>query len=389
MQRMKNLSLILGLLALAFSLSVFAKDQQKIASANVAPPVINGSSWLLIDSDSGAILTAGDPDLQIEPASLTKLMTAYIVFRELAEGRQNLDDMVFISEKAWRMEGSRMFIKVNSRVKLEDLIKGMIIQSGNDATVALAEHVAGTEESFVSLMNKVAAELGMQGTNFVNSSGMPGEGHLTTASDLAKLTRALINQFPQYYKYYSIKEFTWNKIKQGNRNLLLYRDPTVDGVKTGHTESAGYCLIGSAEREGMRLIAIVTGTESKLARAEMVQSLLNYGFSNYITREVYPAGKLIQNVDVYKASSNFVAVESADRISLTVPRRGGAELTQTVTIPDYVTAPVDRGQVLGNIEFSVQGSSLGKYPLTATTNIPEGGIVDQVIGTVMLWIESF
>lgn len=386
---MNKQSLITGLLALVLSLSAYAKDQQAISSANVTPPVIDGKSWLLIDNDSGAILSAGDPDMQIEPASLTKLMTAYIVFKELAEGRQSLEDMVFISEKAWRMEGSRMFIKVNSKVKLEDLIKGMIIQSGNDATVALAEHVAGTEESFVSLMNKVAAELGMNGTHFVNSSGMPGDGHLTTARDLAKLTRALISQYPQYYKYYSIKEFTWNKIKQGNRNLLLYRDPTVDGVKTGHTESAGYCLIGSAEREGMRLIAVVTGTESKLARAEMVQNLLNYGFRNFITREVYPAGKLIQNVDIYKAASNFVAVESADKISLTLPRRDEASLTQTVTIPDYIIAPIDQGQVLGNIEFSFQGKALGKYPLTATTKIEEGGIVDQLIGSVMLWIESF
>jgi len=380
---------IMGLLVLMFSISSFALDQQKIASTNVVAPVIEGKSWLLIDHDSGAVLSAGDPDLQIEPASLTKLMTAYIVFRELAEGRQSLDDMVFISEKAWRMEGSRMFIKVNTNVKIEDLVKGMIIQSGNDATVALAEHVAGTEESFVGLMNKVAAELGMTGTYFVNSSGMPGEGHLTTARDLATLTRELINHYPQYYKYYSVKDFTWNEIKQGNRNILLYRDPSVDGVKTGHTESAGYCLIGSAHREGMRLIAVVTGTGSKQARADMVQNLLNYGFRNYITQAIYPAGKLIQNVDVYKATSNSVAVESVDKISLTVPRRGGAELTQTVTIPDYVIAPIASGQVLGNIEFSLQGSSLGKYPLTAVTDVPEGGIIDQFIGTVMLWVADF
>lgn len=386
---MKKSPFIMGLLLLMFSISSSAIDQQKIANANVTPPVIEGKSWLLIDHDSGAVLSAGDPDMQIEPASLTKLMTAYIVFRELAEGRQNLDDMVFVSEKAWRMEGSRMFIKVNTRVKLENLVKGMIIQSGNDATVALAEHVAGTEESFVGLMNKVAAELGMKRTHFVNSSGMPGEGHLTTATDLATLTRALINQYPQYYKYYSVKDYTWNKIKQGNRNILLYRDPSVDGVKTGHTESAGYCLIGSAKRDGMRLIAVVTGTESKLARADMVQNLLNYGFRNYITQEVYPAGKLIQNVDAYKAASNTVDVESPDRISLTVPRRGDAELTQTVTIPDYVIAPVARGQELGNIEFSVQGSSLGKYPLTAVADLPEGGIIDQLIGTVMIWIADF
>ena len=386
---MKKHPAILGLLVLMFSISSFAIDQQQIASTNVVAPVIEGKSWLLIDQDSGAVLSAGDPDLQIEPASLTKLMTAYIIFRELAEGRQNLDDMVFVSEKAWRMEGSRMFIKVNTNVKLEDLVKGMIIQSGNDATVALAEHVAGTEESFVGLMNKVAAELGMTRTHFVNSSGMPGEGHLTTSRDLATLTRALINKYPQYYKYYSVKDFTWNKIKQGNRNILLYRDPSVDGVKTGYTESAGYCLIGSAQREGMRLIAVVTGTGSKQARADMVQNLLNYGFRNYITQAIYPAGKLIQNVDVYKAASNSVAVESVDKISLTVPRRGGAELTQTVTIPDYVIAPVASGQVLGNIEFSVQGSSLGKYPLTAVTDIPEGGIIDQLIGTVMLWVADF
>ena len=386
---MKKLPVIISLLALVLSISSFAKDQQAVAETNVAAPAIEGKSWLLIDSDSGAMLSAGSPDMKIEPASLTKLMTAYIVFKELAEGRLNLDDMVFISEKAWRMEGSRMFVKVNSRVKLEDLVKGMIIQSGNDATVALAEHVAGTEESFVGLMNKSADELGMKRTHFVNSAGMPDEGHLTTATDLVILTRALINHYPQFYKYYSVEDFTWNKIKQGNRNLLLYRDPSVDGVKTGYTESAGYCLIGSAMRDGMRLIAVVTGTASKLARAEMVQNLLNYGFRNYTTQEIYPAGKVIQSVDVYKASSNSVAVESADRISLTVPRRSAAEITQTVTIPDYVIAPIDLGQVLGNIEFRVEGRSLGEYPLTAATAIPEGGIVDQLIGTVMQWIADF
>ncbi|GMR06489.1 MAG: D-alanyl-D-alanine carboxypeptidase family protein [Gammaproteobacteria bacterium] len=380
---------ILGAILLMASFVSFAKDQQAVSNANVAPPVIEGKSWLLIDSDSGAVLSAGNPDMQIEPASLTKLMTAYIVFRELAEGRQSLNDMVFVSEKAWRMTGSRMFIKVNSRVKMEDLIKGMIIQSGNDATVALAERIAGSEESFVALMNEVAADLGMKGTYFVNSSGMPDEGHLTTATDLAKITRALINQYPEYYKYYSVKKFTWNKITQGNRNLLLYRDPTVDGVKTGHTESAGYSLIGSAEREGMRLIAVVTGTDSKLERAEMVQNLLNFGFRNYITKKVYPAGKMIRNIDIYKAARNTVFVESTDSIYLTVPRRGGAEIKQTVTVPAYVIAPVNRGQVLGDIEFSVQGTSLGKYPLTAVAEIPEGGIVDQLIGTVMLWVADF
>ena len=386
---MKIFTTLMGLFLLMTSITSFALDQQAIPKVNVAAPVIEGDSWILIDNDSGAVLSSGDPDKQVDPASLTKLMTAYIVFRELAEGRQGLDDMVFVSEKAWRMQGSRMFIDVNSKVKLEDLVKGMIIQSGNDATVALAEHIAGTEESFAGMMNKVAAELGMKNTYFVNSSGMPDQGHLTTARDLAKLTRALISNYPQFYQYYSVKDFTWNKIKQGNRNLLLYRDPTVDGVKTGYTESAGYCLIGSALREGMRLIAVVTGTESKVARADMVHNLLNYGYRNFVTREIYPENKVIQNVDVYKAASNQVAVESADRISLTVSRRGDAEITQTVTIPDYVIAPVTRGHQLGDIKFSVQGTSLGKYPLTAAQSVPEGGIIDQLIGTVMLWIADF
>jgi len=306
--RFMNLQCLLAFIVLMLPMQGYSMDQLKLASANVTPPVIEGKSWILIDSNSGAVITAGNAELQIEPASLTKLMTAYIVFKELAEGRQNLENDVYVSEKAWRMQGSRMFIKVNTRVKLEDLIMGMIVQSGNDATVALAEHVAGTEEAFVSLMNKFALELGMKRTHFVNSSGMPGDGHLTTAKDLAILTRALIKEFPQYYKYYAIKDFTWNKIKQGNRNLLLYRDPTVDGVKTGHTESAGYCLIGSADRDGMRLIAVVTGTDSKLARAEMVQNLLNYGYRNYVTKKYYPAGKVIRSIDVYKATSNTVSL---------------------------------------------------------------------------------
>jgi len=386
---MKIFITLMSLFLLMTSIASFAVDQQAIPKVDVAAPVIEGDSWILIDNDSGAVLSSGNPDKQVDPASLTKLMTAYIVFRELAEGRQGLDDRVFVSEKAWRMQGSRMFIDVNSKVKLENLVKGMIIQSGNDATVALAEHIAGTEESFAGMMNKVAAELGMKNTYFVNSTGMPDEGHLTTARDLAKLTRALISNYPQYYEYYSVKDFTWNKIKQGNRNLLLYRDPTVDGVKTGYTESAGYCLIGSALRDGMRLIAVVTGTESKVARADMVHNLLNYGYRNFVTREIYPEHKIIQNVDVYKAASNQVAVESADRISLTVPRRGDAEITQTVTIPDYVIAPVNSGQQLGDIKFSVRGTALGKYPLTAAGNVPEGGVIDQLIGTIMLWIADF
>lgn len=364
-----------------------ALDQQFLPAATASTPDITGKSWLLFDYDSGAVLAAGNPDMRVEPASLTKLMTAYLVFNELAEQRQTLDSMVFVSEKAWRTGGSRMFIKVNTRVRLEDLILGMIVQSGNDATVALAEHIAGTEDAFVGMMNEMAGRLGMNATHFENSVGMPGKNHYTTATDLGILTRALIRDFPQYYSYYAIPEFTWNDITQGNRNILLSRDPSVDGVKTGHTESAGYCLIGSALREDMRLIAVVLGSDSKLKRADLVHSLLNYGFSNYITREVYPAGKVLKNVTVYKGEQESVAIESAEAIHLTVPRRSKSDITQVLSVPDYIIAPVEGGQVLGDIEFTVAGSSLGHYPLTTAMAVADGDIIDQLMGTIMLWFE--
>ena len=366
---------------------VFASSAQAAALPVPKPPSTGAKSFIIQDFNSGEILAESRSIESVEPASITKLMTAYVIFNELASGNIALNDMVTISEKAWRTEGSRMFIKVNSRVSLEDLIMGMIIQSGNDATVALAEHVAGTEDAFVGLMNQMAAKLGMSGTHFENSVGMPGQDHFTTATDLGILTRALIRDFPEYYKYYSIKEFTWNKITQGNRNILLTRDPSVDGVKTGHTESAGYCLIGSANRDGMRLIAVVTGADSKLKRADLVHSLLNYGFSNYITREVYPAGKVLQNVTIYKGEQEKVAVETSEGISLTVPRRSKADITQVLSVPDYVIAPVEAGQALGDIEFTVAGSSLGHYPLTTTAAVADGGIIDQLMGTIMLWFE--
>jgi D-alanyl-D-alanine carboxypeptidase (penicillin-binding protein 5/6) len=380
-------SLLIPLLLFISVLPGHAIEQKHVVMSKVPPPPITARSWLLVDHDSGAVLASGNPDTRVEPASLTKLMTAYIVFRELAEGRRTLDEMVYISEKAWRMEGSRMFARVNSRIRLEDLIKGMIIQSGNDATVALAEHIGGSEESFVGLMNQTAAELDMSGTHFMNSSGMPGAEHFTTATDLARLTRALIHDYPEYYRYYAIQDFTWNNIKQGNRNILLARDASVDGVKTGHTESAGYCLIGSAMRDDMRLLAVVIGADSKLARADLVHSLLNYGFANYITREIYPAGKMVQNITVYKGVADSVAAQTSEAIYLTVPRRESDEITQTVTVPDYVIAPVTGGQPLGDISFTVAGREVGVYPLTAVSGVEEGGIIDQLIGTVMLWFE--
>ena len=256
-----------------------------------APPAVAASGHLLIDMHSGRVLAENNADARLEPASLTKIMTAYVAFRELRHGKLKLDDQVLISEKAWKEPGSRMFIEVGKRVSVENLLKGMIIQSGNDASVALAEHIAGSEETFAGLMNDHARRLGMLNSHFVNATGLPHADHYTTPHDIALVTAATIREFPDLYKLYSDKEFVWNNIHQANRNLLLARDSSVDGVKTGHTESAGYCLVASAEREGMRLISVVMGTTSENARAKETLSLLNYGFRFYETHRLYGAGE--------------------------------------------------------------------------------------------------
>ena len=258
----------------------------------------------MIDHDSGRVLAALEPDSRQEPASLTKLMTAYGVFRALKEGRIKLTDMVTISEHAWKQEGSRMFVEVGKQVSVENLILGMIVQSGNDATVALAEHVAGTEPTFVQMMNTYAKELGMTGSHFTNTAGMPDPEHYVTARDIAVLSSALIHEFPEYYRWYSQREFTYNGITQQNRNGLLWRDPTVDGVKTGHTETAGYCLVASAKRDGMRLVSAVLGTESMKAREDANMALLNYGFNFFETRRLYAAGEPLTTARVWKGASS-------------------------------------------------------------------------------------
>ncbi|MDH3639335.1 MAG: D-alanyl-D-alanine carboxypeptidase, partial [Gammaproteobacteria bacterium] len=259
--------------------AAIATNVPEALKSSLPPPEVKAKSWVLMDFNTGWVLAAKHADDQIEPASLSKLMTAYVVFHALKKGNLQLDDVIHISEKAWRTEGSRMFAKVNSEVRAEDLIKGLIIQSGNDAAVALAEHLAGTEQGFAVLMNEHAQKLGLTNTHFTNAPGLPDPDHYSTARDLSILTAALIQEFPEYYAWYSIKEFTYNEITQQNRNILLWRDASVDGVKTGHTSSAGYCLVGSARRDDTRLIATVIGTTSAKQRAKEVQSLLKYGFS--------------------------------------------------------------------------------------------------------------
>lgn len=351
------------------------------------PPTSDARAFLLMDFDSAYTIAEKNADQRIEPASLTKIMTAYIVFDELRQGKIKLQDMVLISEKAWRMEGSRMFVEVNKQVSVEDLLKGMIVQSGNDATVALAEHVGGSEDAFVIMMNHHAAKLGMTGTLFANSSGMPDPNHYTTARDLATLTRALIREFPEYYKWYSVPSFTFNGITQHNRNVLLARDKSVDGVKTGHTESAGFCLITSAKREDMRLITVVLGTSSENARAEESQKMLNYGFRFFETHKLYEAGKELAKTRIYKGETEEVALGIAEDLYITIPQGRYNDLQATLNIENLIIAPAAKGKQLGLVNVTLDGNNIVQRPLVALQEVPEGGWWQRMTDEALLWFE--
>ena len=303
------------ILSIFFTLSCFTLNSQATPKIIPKAPAIAAKSYILIDHNSNKILAQNNADEPMAPASITKVMTAYVIFSELEEGNIKLDDMVTVSKKAWKTQGSRMFIKVNSKVSVQDLLQGMIIQSGNDASVALAEHIAGSEDTFAALMNQHAKELGMTNTHFLNSTGLPDPEHKTSAKDLAILANALIKRFPEYYKWYSTREFTYNKITQPNRNKLLWRDNSVDGMKTGFTEDAGYCLLSSAKRNNMRLVSVVLGTKSTGARAQESQKLLNYGFRFYESHVIYPVGKALKNIRIYKGAHEQLPVGVAKDIA--------------------------------------------------------------------------
>jgi D-alanyl-D-alanine carboxypeptidase (penicillin-binding protein 5/6) len=352
-----------------------------------AAPQIAGTAWVLIDMDSGQSLAESNADARLEPASLTKIMTAHVVFLALKEGRVKLDDQVLVSEKAWRTEGSRTFVDVNSRVPLEVLLKGLIVQSGNDAAVALAEHVAGSEETFAKLMNEDARRLGMTGTNFVNSTGLPDPNHYTTARDLVKVSEATIREFPEYYAWYAIKEFVHNNIKQTNRNLLLWRDDSVDGVKTGHTKTAGYCLVASARREGMRLVGVVMGTKGEKVRATEMLSLLNFGFRFYEAHRVNAAGETLAKVRAWKGDRPEVTLGVAQDLTVTVPRNQKDGIGTRVEVAPRVIAPVAKGQVLGKVVLERKGQVLREVPLVALEEIPLGGWFRRLIDTILLWFQ--
>ncbi len=352
-----------------------------------AAPPIAARGYILQDFQSGAVLAALNADQRLEPASLTKLMTAYLVFDELRSGKIKMSDKVTISETAWRMEGSRTFVQVGTQVSVEDLLKGMIVQSGNDATVALAEHVAGTETVFATMMNHRAKQLGMANSRFENSAGMPAPQHYTTARDLATLTRALIHEFPQYYQLYSLREFAFNGITQPNRNLLLDRDPTVDGVKTGHTESAGFCLVSSALRDGMRLIAVVLGATSENARANESQTLLNYGFRFYETHRLYAAKKPLSTVRVWKGEEENLTLGLSKDLYLTIPRGQYKSLAASMSVYPQIMAPVAQGQTYGTVKVMLAGKEVAKQPLVALQAVKEGGIWRRFVDWGLLLLE--
>ncbi|MDP2788125.1 MAG: D-alanyl-D-alanine carboxypeptidase family protein [Pseudomonadota bacterium] len=355
------------------------------AALPVAPaPEIDARAWLLIDSASGLPLAQKNPDARVEPASLTKLMTAYLAFSAIKEGRLALDQALPVSENAWRAEGSRMFLDPKKPAVVEDLLKGMIVQSGNDACVTLAEAIAGSEESFAAMMNGMAKKLGMSGTRYLNATGLPHPQHVTTARDLARLSSALIRDFPEFYKIYSLKEFAYNGITQPNRNRLLFMDPSVDGVKTGHTDSAGYCLIASAKRENRRLLSVVLGARSDAARAMESQKLLNYGFQFFETVKLYPANQTVTSLRLYKGKNSEVKAGFTSDFHVTVPRGAGKRIQAQLITQQPLLAPIARGQRLGTLRLSVDGAAVGDYPLLALEKIEVAGILGRGWDNILL-----
>ncbi len=357
-----------------------------LAQQMPTPPALAAKSWLLIEFASGQVLSSQAADERLEPASLTKLMTAYLTFAAIKQGTIKLDQAIPVSEKAWRAQGSRMFIQVGTQVVVEDLIKGMIVQSGNDACVALAEAIAGSEDNFAQMMNREAQRLGMKSSNFRNAAGMPDPQHYTTASDLARLTTALIRDFPQEYaKYYSIKEFRYNKINQPNRNRLLWLDPTVDGVKTGHTDGAGYCLISSAKRGPRRLLSVVLGTQSDAVRAQESLKLLNFGFQFYDAVQLYAKNQPVSSLKVWKGSQSTVKAGFANDFQIAVPKGFEQRLTVELVSQQPLVAPVALGQTIGTLKVSLDGKPYGEYPLTAIEAVGSAGFFGRMIDAMRMW----
>ena len=351
-------------------------------------PTVSAKSYILQDFASGHVIAALNAEQRLPPASITKLMTAYVVSNELSLGNITLEDEVLISEKAWRMVGSRSFIEVNTKVTVGVLLRGMIIQSGNDAAVALAEHVAGSEETFSQIMNQYAQELGMFDTNYQNATGLPGKEHYTTAKDIAILSTAVIRDFPDHYAWYAEKEFTYNNITQQNRNKLLWRDKSVDGLKTGHTQEAGYCLAASSERQGTRLISVVLGTGSENARAQETQKLLSYGFRFFETHTLYGADQGITTNKVWKGSTSIVSLGLEKPLAITIPRGSYKQLVASTNVNLPFIAPIIIGQILGNVDIHLEGKLVATRSLVALEAIEKGSWWRRLIDTLLLFFRA-
>jgi D-alanyl-D-alanine carboxypeptidase (penicillin-binding protein 5/6) len=354
-----------------------------------APPQFDAKSYVLMDANSGQVIAAYNQDQHREPASLTKLMTAYVVFHALKDGVIHLDDTAMVSERAWRMGGSRMFAQLGAHISAEDLLQGMIVQSGNDATVALAERVGGSEDAFVSIMNQYADKLGMKDSHFTDASGLTADKkHYTTARDLAVLSSAIVKEFPEYQRFFMEKDFTWNKISQKNRNDLLFTDTTVDGLKTGDTDDAGYCLIASANRGAMRLISVVMGTRSMKARAQYAEALLNYGSNFFETRKLYAGGSAVSSVKVWKGVQGDVATGVVNDLYVTLPKGGYSELHATAQGHAGLIAPVAEHTSVGTLDISMGDRLLAQVPLYTLQAVPEGNIFRRMFDSVRLWFSK-
>lgn len=379
------LSLIAGV-AQATTIAVPAPDQ--VIRPVASPPAMAASSYLLVDGATGQVLAESNSQLQVEPASLTKLMTAYLAEKELKAGNVSMDDLVPISVKAWQTGGSRMFVREGTQVRFEDLLRGIIIQSGNDASVAMAEYLAGTEEAFAELMTAQAKALGMTDTQFYNSTGLPDDGHLTTARDLAILARQIIYEHPDLYRLYSERSFTYNDIKQDNRNRLLWRDPSVDGLKTGHTNAAGYCLVASAERNGMRLISVVMGTESAAARERETSKLLNYGYRFFEGVTLVTRGQnLNQDARVWGGVVDTVSVGPAQDIYRALPKGSRDRLQLELDMQPDLMAPIEQGQTIGQLSLILDGEVLTQVPAVALADVAQGGFMKQAVDWVLKAME--
>ncbi len=374
-----------------------AVSTTSVAVPRIVPkaPSVAANGYILMDFDSGKIITEGNSQERLAPASLTKIMASYAIFSELKQGNIQMSDEVTISEKAWRTGGSKMFIEVGKKIAVEDLLKGMIISSGNDASVALAEYIGGAEETFAELMNQYAEILGMKNSHFMNATGMPDEDHYTSAEDMAILSQALIRDFPEYYPLYSEKEFIYGKelksgkpIKQSNRNKLLWRDESVDGLKTGYTEAAGYCLVSSAKRDDMRLISVVMKTESTETRARETQKLLNFGFRFYETQTITEPGETLSSPQIWKGTQETISAGVTEVLTITLGRNQFRDLQSEIILVDtIIEAPVEQGTLLGTVIFSVDGKPVAETPLVALESVGEGDLWDSMVDAVKLWFQ--